>query len=81
MRDFTQKKPCVTVIGSMTQAMRAQKVLAASSIRAEIIKAEADQSRKGCSYALSYSCSEEWNVQRILRESGVLRGRREDGGA
>ena len=80
MRDFTQNNQCVTVVGSMTQAIRAQKVLAMASIRAEIVKADTDRTQHGCAYALSYSCREEWNVQRLLRESGILHGRRGDGG-
>lgn len=71
MRNDTENKQCVTVIGSMTQAMRAQKVLASAAIRAEVIKADSSRTRRGCAYALSYSCYQEQNVQRILKDAGI----------
>lgn len=63
---------CVAVIGSMTQALRAQKVLASAAVRADVVKADSDHTRRGCAYALSYPCSQENNVRTILAASGVL---------
>ena len=62
---------CVAVIGSMTQALRAQKVLASAAVRADVVKADSDHTRRGCAYALSYPCSQENNVRTILAASGV----------
>lgn len=62
---------CYCAIGSMTQAMRAQRVLGDAAIRAEIVKADPASAGRGCAYALSYSCAQANNVQTILTRSGI----------
>lgn len=62
---------CLAVMGSMTQAMRAQKVLAGAAVRAEVVKADSAHTRRGCAYALSYPCSQENNVRTILSGAGI----------
>ena len=62
---------CLAVMGSMTQAMRAQKVLAGAAVRAEVVKADSAHTRRGCAYALSYPCSQESNVRTILSGAGI----------
>ena len=62
---------CGCIIGSMTQALQAQRVLAKSAIRAEVIKADAAQTHRGCAYALSYSCAQENNVRSVLQNAGI----------
>ena len=62
---------CVAVIGSMTQALRAQKVLANAAVRADVVKADSAHTRRGCAYALSYPCSQENNVRTILATAGI----------
>ena len=68
---YTEQGECVAVIGSMTQAMRAQSVLASSAIRTEVIKADSSQTRRGCAYALSFSCLQEAIVKSVLRDAGI----------
>ena len=62
---------CLAVVGSMTQTMRAQKVLAGAAVRTEIVKADSAHTRRGCAYALSYPCSQEGNVRTILSSAGI----------
>ena len=62
---------CLAVMGSMTQAMRAQKVLAGAAVRADIVKADSAHTNRGCAYALSYPCSQENNVRTILSSYGI----------
>ena len=62
---------CLAVVGSMTQTMRAQKVLAGAAVRAEIVKADSAHTNRGCAYALSYPCSQENNVRTILSGAGI----------
>ncbi len=71
MRNNSERSACVCVIGSMTQAMRAQSVLAAAAIRAEVVKADSTQTGRGCAYALSFPCIWENDVKRILRDAGI----------
>ena len=62
---------CFAVMGSMTQTMRAQKVLAGAAIRAEVVKADSNHTRRGCAYALSYPCVQDGNVRTILLSAGI----------
>lgn len=62
---------CLAVIGSMTQALRAQKVLASAAIRTEVVKADSSHTRRGCAYALSYPCVQDGNVRTILLSAGI----------
>ena len=62
---------CLAVMGSMTQVLRAQKVLAGAAVRAEVVKADSAHTRRGCAYALSYPCSQENNVRTILSSAGI----------
>ena len=55
---------CSTEIGSVTQAIKAQELLAKYAIPTKIIKTES--SRRGCVYALTYACSQENNVNSLL---------------
>ncbi len=55
---------CTTEIGSVTQAMKSQEILAKYAIPTRIIKTESH--RRGCIYALSYPCSQKANVERLL---------------
>lgn len=62
---------CLAVMGSMTQAMRAQKVLLGAAVRAGVVKADSAHTRRGCAYALSYPCAQENNVRTILAGAGI----------
>lgn len=62
---------CLAVMGSMTQVLRAQKVLSGAAVRAEVVKADSAHTRRGCAYALSYPCSQENNVRTILSGAGI----------
>ena len=71
MREASGRGMCVLGIGSMTQAMRAQSVLASAAIRTEIVKAESEGTRRGCAYALSFPCLWENDVKAILAGAGI----------
>lgn len=61
---------CTVAIGSLTQAMRAQRILGAAAIRSEVVKADSASERRGCAYALSYSCVQDANVRNVLQNAG-----------
>jgi hypothetical protein len=71
MRNDFKFGECVAVIGSMTQAMRAQSILASAAIRTNVIKADSSKTGGGCAYALSYSCEQEDNVRSVLFNAGI----------
>ena len=43
---------CTAVIGSMTIALKAQKILHSSSIRSTVVKLDSSATHKGCAYGL-----------------------------
>lgn len=71
---MNQRQECRLTVGTLTDAMRAQSLLSASAIRSEIVGADGVRERReGCGYALTFSCLQEGQVRRILREAGLRR--------
>lgn len=67
-----EKPSCVAVIGSVTQAMRAQSILSAAAIRSEVVKAdEVTEKSRGCAYAIVFSCEVEEIAKSVLRNAGI----------
>ena len=62
---------CTAVIGSMTQTMKAQSVLATAAIRAAVTKLSSTKSQTGCVYGLDFSCRQSQNVRQILSDAGI----------
>ena len=57
---------CVCVVGSMTQALKAQQVLAKAAIPSDVIKTETASSHRGCVYGIRFFCGQENNVRTVL---------------
>ena len=53
MHDF-----CTASVGSLTHAMKGQKLLGTLGIASRIVKLDAKKTRKGCSYGIEFPCSE-----------------------
>ncbi len=62
---------CTAVIGSMTQAMKAQTVLAEAAIRATLTKISSSKASGGCAYGVDFPCTQSGNVKMILDRAGV----------
>ncbi len=62
---------CTAVIGSMTQAMKAQSILAEAAIRAHISKISSSGAAGGCAYGVDFPCTQSANVKMILTRAGV----------
>ena len=63
---------CSVVIGTVTQAMSVQKILADAAIPTAVIKYESSsKGSRGCVYALSFSCSQSNNVRTVLSHKGI----------
>ena len=62
---------CVVEIGSMTQAMKAQRALAEVAIPTTVVKSNSVKSSRGCAYALSFDCAQTENVQNALITAGI----------
>ena len=79
MSENERRHECRAVIGSVTQAMRAQSVLANAAVRSEVIKVDSEITGKGCAYALLYSCLQVDNVKIILKRAGIRVRKYSDG--
>ena len=71
---YNQRKGCLCIIGSMTQTMRAQRLLAAAAIPCDTVKTSTGRNGRGCTYALSFSCTQSENVRHVLQKSKVRFG-------
>ena len=71
MQTETERRRCLAVIGSLTQAMKAQNALSNAAIFSRVEKADSASTGRGCAYALSYPCSQEANVRAALRSAGI----------
>lgn len=62
---------CTAVIGSMTQAMKAQSLLAEAAIRAAVVKVSSAKTTGGCAYGVDFPCTQSANVRTVLDRAGV----------
>ncbi len=62
---------CSAALGSVTQAMKAQTILASAAIPSSVIKYDGNNKGKGCIYGLSFSCSQTDNVRTVLASGGI----------
>ena len=62
---------CSAAIGSVSEALAAQRTLAASAIPTEVIKYERAPSGRGCIYGISFGCAWENNVRAALSAARI----------
>jgi hypothetical protein len=62
---------CTAVIGSMTQAMKAQSVLSEAAIRSTLTKISSSRTHNGCAYGVDFPCTQSGNVRTVLERAGV----------
>ena len=62
---------CTAVIGSMTQAMKAQSVLSEAAIRSTLTKISSSRTHNGCAYGVDFPCPQSGNVRTVLERAGV----------
>ncbi len=61
---------CACTVGSMTQALRAKRVLERVGIRSSPIPADPTRTHAGCAYALSLPCTDADRARVILHNVG-----------
>ncbi len=64
---------CRATTGSMTDAMRAQSALRRAALRSRVVKIDQKEGERprGCTYGVTFSCLQEENVRRVLRDAGI----------
>ena len=71
MQEDAERKNCLAVVGSLTQAMKAQSVLTQAAIFSRVEKASSASTRRGCAYGISYPCSMGADVRTLLKQAGI----------
>ena len=66
-----QYSSCSAIVGTLTNAQKAQKALAAAAIPARVGKLEASSSHRGCVWSINFSCNQMRNVKSVLASSGI----------
>ena len=68
---YRSEEKSVAAIGSMTAAIKAQRVLAVSGITVEIISLSPGETRRGCAYGIEYPLRLDTNVRNALRAARI----------
>lgn len=71
MNYHTPSKKTVAAIGAMTAAIKAQRVLAAAGVAAEVIALSPEQTRRGCAYGIEFFGSDERAVRAALSAARI----------
>ena len=64
-------KICTAALGSLTNAMKAQRVLSEAEIESNIVKLEASMTRKGCAYGVEFPCDLIKTVRSLMNAKGI----------
>ena len=67
----TQRNRVVAAIGAMTTAIKAQRVLAAEGITAEVVALSPKETRHGCAYGLEFAKDDERTVRAALQAARI----------
>ena len=68
-RSYLSATVCTAVTGSMTMALKAQRVLSRATVRANTVKVS--RSENGCIYGVEFDCALLGNVKMLLNGAGV----------
>ncbi len=65
---------CVASTRTVTAAQMAMKALAREGISSELVSIDPSVTKNGCAFGISFSCSDEEKVRRILNKEKVPYG-------
>ncbi len=71
MTNKYQYKTCAALLGSLTAAQKAQKVLSGAAIPSSVGKINSSENRRGCSWSVSFCCNQRENVESVLSRAGI----------
>lgn len=69
--NYREGAVCAAVTGSMTSAMKAQRLLTKHAIRSEVKKLGGTQKKSGCVYGVSFDCALLGNISSIFDDLGI----------
>ncbi|MBO5883451.1 MAG: hypothetical protein J6Q78_03495 [Clostridia bacterium] len=70
-RRYMDNDPCYASMTTLTNAMKAQRLLSLNAIPSNVIKNQDLDSKRGCAYRITFSCGQERNVRAIFEKEGV----------
>lgn len=59
---------CLITLRSQTYALKAQRILQQKGVPSSVIKLDAEYTKKGCSYGITFDCRNRAVVKTILQE-------------
>ena len=62
---------CITLLKSMTYALKAQKALANYYINSEIVKLDSTGLKKGCAYGVKFDCINLYSAENALKKNNI----------
>ena len=62
---------CSAVIGSMTAALKAQRLLSGHALRSNVKKISPASRTRGCIYGIEFDCAQFQNVRSLLESSNT----------
>ena len=68
---YASRQQCTAVLGAMTKAMQAERILAQASIRASVVKVSSSSHANGCVYGIVYPCNQDKLIREVLGRSGI----------
>ena len=62
---------CCATIGSVTYALKGQRLLADYNINSKVIKVRSGNASSGCAYGIEFDCINKDTVSALLKRGGV----------
>ncbi len=62
---------CIYITGSITQALKAKKLLAEHSIAVNTTKTSFEKGKTGCVHGIEFNCNYSANIKRILLGAAI----------
>ena len=62
---------CTVAIGSVTDAMKAERILSRAAIPSDVVKVDKTRKKSGCIYGVSFACSQDSNVRSLLTAASI----------
>ena len=62
---------CVFSVGSVTQAMKAQRLLSEKAVPSKVVKTKSEQKGRGCRYGVDFDCMYSKAVKGIFLSYGI----------
>ena len=67
----TPRGKCVAAVGSMTAAIKAQRVLLSFGIDAEVVALAPEETRRGCAYGVEFAAASENAARAAFRAARI----------